>query len=154
MKRWWIALVMAVVAVSSVQAKRQAPLIDPPRVVVKNSGGQSLSAEQIRGAIAASAKSLGWQINTDTPGTLLLSYNKQNKHYVVVRADYDAEGYQVRYVSSTNLNFETPPESGPLIHPSYNIWVDNLIKHVKFATDVSPGLTGAQAAPAVPAASR
>ena len=148
MKRWWIAVFVAMLAVSSAQAKRQAPLIDTPRVAVLNAQGQSLTAEQIRSAILSGAKAVGWLVNTDAPGTLLLSYNKQNKHYVVIRLDYDAQGYQARYVSSTNLNYETPAEGGALIHPNYNLWIDNLLKHIKVATDVIPGQAASAAASA------
>ena len=155
MKRWWIAFVMAVLAMSSVQAKRQAPLIDPPRVAVRHANGSSLSAEQIKVAIVSGAKAIGWVITTDTPGTLVLSYNKQNKHLAVIRATYDAEGYQLHYVNSTNLNYETPVDGGPMIHPNYNNWIINLTRHIKIATDVlSAGEPAAQPTPATPAASR
>lgn len=143
------ALLAAMLMASPAHAGRQAPLIEPARVVLYSPDGQPLTAEKVRHAILMGAQPLGWLVSKDAPGVLELSYNKQNKHYVVVRATYDAEGYLLRYVSSTNLNYELKAE-GPEIHPNYNRWIQNMISRIMIPGQVmrAPGT-----APVAPAAS-
>lgn len=139
------ALVAAMLLALPSHAARQAPLIEPARVALQSPDGQRLTADKVRDAILAGAQPLGWLVSKEAAGVLDLSYNKQGKHYVVVRATYDAEGYQLRYVSSTNLNYEVKT-AGPEIHPNYNRWIQNLIAHI-----LIPGqVTKVSAAPASP----
>src|SRR6218665_681439 len=123
------AALVVLLATAPAHAARQAPLLEPARVLLQSTDGQALTVEKVRSAILMGAQPLGWAVSKDAPGVLELSYNKQNKHYVVVRATYDATGYLLRYVSSTNLNYELKTE-GPEIHPNYNRWIQNLVSHI------------------------
>ncbi|TDH60274.1 hypothetical protein E2C06_22930 [Dankookia rubra] len=73
-------------------------------------------ADQIR----AAGTVLGWRIDPEGPGvmrgTLLL-----RSHQAVVQITYDTQRFAIRYVSSTNLNYENG-----MIHRNYNSWVQNL----------------------------
>ncbi|RRS05135.1 hypothetical protein EIP75_06075 [Aquabacterium soli] len=145
------ALLAVLWAASPAHAARQAPLIEPERVTLQSPDGQPLTAEKVRNAILMGAQPLGWLVSKDTPGVLELSYNKQNKHYVVVRATYDERGYQLRYVSSTNLNYEVKT-AGPEIHPNYNRWIQNMIAHIMIPGQVMRTVATAPVAPVIPAA--
>lgn len=146
------AFLAAMLMASPAHAGRQAPLIEPSRVVLYSPDSQPLTAEKVRNAILMGAQPLGWLVNKDAPGVLELSYNKQNKHYVVVRATYDAEGYLLRYVSSTNLNYELKTE-GPEIHPNYNRWIQNMISRIMIPGQVMRAPGAVPAMPVAPAAS-
>ena len=67
-----------------------------------------------------------------------LSYNKQDKHKAVVRVDYDATGYQISYESSTNLYEEVGEDGAKLIHPTYNMWVRNLLARIMIPGELAP----------------
>lgn len=125
----WAFLLVAMLAVSAAQA-RQAPLVERERIELRKLDGSVATVAQVRAAIIAAARPLGWTVGSDEPGALRLSYNKQNKHFVTIRADYDAGGYQLRYVESTNLNYEVI-DGVPQIHPNYNRWINNLVSRIQ-----------------------
>ena len=130
MKVMTAALALALVAWLGVaQAGRQAPLVDPEPVLVPT----AQSAESVRAAIIAGGQQLGWMVAQDAPGKLTLRYNKQGKHEAVIDAVYDAKGYQLKYVGSTNLNYAENAGARE-IHPNYNRWIANLIKHIGMAS--------------------
>lgn len=124
---WALALVLA--ATMGTAWARSAPLIEPERVLMPATQGQAPAAERVRAAIVAGSQSLGWTIVQDEPGKLRLKYNKQGKHEVIIDASYDAEGYQLKYVSSVNMNYGEDTD-GREIHPNYNRWIANLIKTI------------------------
>ncbi|MFC4160473.1 hypothetical protein [Chitinimonas lacunae] len=123
MKQILIAASIALLA-STTALARQAPLVEPPRVALSTQ-----TAEQVRGYIVNGARTLGWTVVSEKDGQVTLKFNKQNKHEVVINADYDAKGYQLRYVSSSNMNFEEANGQRE-IHPNYNRWINNLIKRI------------------------
>lgn len=128
-----MAVALALVAcIGAAQAGRQAPLLNPERVLLP----VSQSAENIRTAIIAGGQQLGWVVVNEAPGKLTLKYNKQGKHEAVIDAVFDAQGYQLMYVDSTNLNYGTG-SGGPEIHPNYNRWIANLIKHIGQASNAA-----------------
>lgn len=148
-----LALALALAATMGTAWARSAPLVEPERVLLPSAEGQSRGAQAVRAAIVAGSESLGWTVVSDEPGKLRLKYNKQGKHEAVIDAVYDADGYQLRYVDSVNLNYRptgeaprfgaargyadpapaSPAETGPQIHPNYNRWIANLIKTIRLA---------------------
>lgn len=73
-------------------------------------------ADQIRRAGA----SLGWNIESVGPGLMRGTLNLRD-HQAVVDIPFDTQRFAIRYVSSTNLNYD-----GTNIHPNYNSWVERL----------------------------
>lgn len=126
-KQWAVALALA--AVMGTAVARSAPMVEPERVLLPSAQGQARGADAVRAAIVAGGQSLGWMVVKDEPGRLTLKYNKQGKHEAVIDALYDADGYQLKYVDSMNLNYEHG-SSGREIHPNYNRWIANLIKTI------------------------
>lgn len=154
MKRYGAFLLVAMLVLPAAQA-RQAPLVERERIALRMPDGSAATAAQVRAAIIVGSRPLGWVVTGEEPGVLKLSYNKQDRHYVTIRADYDAAGYQLRYVDSTNLNYGV--EDGvPQIHPNYNRWINNLISHIYLLDPtlyrqlLSPAEPASPAAPASP----
>lgn len=73
-------------------------------------------ADQIRAAGA----SLGWRTESQSPGLMRGTLDLRS-HQAVVDISYDVQRFMIRYVSSTNLNYD-----GTTIHQNYNSWINNL----------------------------
>lgn len=78
--------------------------------------GLSQRGDQIRHAAAA----LGWRTEAQGPGLMRGTLNLRT-HQAVVDIPYDTRRFNIRYVSSTNLDYD-----GAVIHRNYNSWVQNL----------------------------
>lgn len=123
MKRIVVTLVLALSTL--VTQAREAPLMEPGRVLLTAASGE----EAVRAAIIAGGASHGWVVAQEEPGKLTLRYNKQGKHEVVVDALFDAKGYELKYVDSKNMNY-AKNDQGTVIHPNYNRWIANLVKAI------------------------
>ena len=73
-------------------------------------------ADQIRRAGAG----LGWRMDSQGPGLMRGTLNLRT-HQAVVDIPYDTQRFGIRYVSSSNLDYD-----GRVIHRNYNSWVRNL----------------------------
>ncbi|WP_376091990.1 hypothetical protein ACE7GA_22750 [Roseomonas sp. CCTCC AB2023176] len=108
---------------------RTAPLETIERQAFLQRGTPEQRAAQIRQA----GTELGWRMMDLTPGviraTLLI-----RSHSATVDIPYDATGFEIRYVASTNLN--EGRYNGTYIHPSYNFWVRHLQRRI-LATPVA-----------------
>lgn len=124
---WCSALVLAVALHSSAAMARTADMYDVPKVLAV--AATPLDARQVRDRIVAGSQSLGWSVTSEEPGRLELSYDKQGKHQVTVAVHYDPTGYKIDYVRSFNLNY-VEQDGVRKIHPNYNRWILNLIKHI------------------------
>lgn len=87
---------------------------------------------------------------SDDPGALKLEFIKRDGPSAVVRIDYDAQSYQVNYVSSYMLSHDAGTAGVHSIHPTYNIWIRNLLMRITLPGDLVP----ASAVSAALAASR
>jgi len=79
-------------------------------------GTLSQRADQIRRAGAG----LGWRMEPQGPGLVRGTLNLRT-HQAVVDIPYDTQRFSIRYVSSSNLDYD-----GRVIHRNYNSWVQNL----------------------------
>ena len=120
-----VALILSLALVASAHARSAVPLIEPARVQLAAAGANE-NADAVKNAIVAGGAERGWVLISSDPGKLRLKYNKQGKHEVVVDVTYDATGYQLKYVSSMNMKYENDAD-GPMIHPFYNKWINNLM---------------------------
>ncbi len=73
-------------------------------------------ADQIRRAGAG----LGWRMEPLAPGLVRGTLNLRT-HQAVVDVPHDTQRFNIRYVSSSNLDHD-----GNAIHRTYNSWVQNL----------------------------
>jgi hypothetical protein len=113
-------------------AARQADMLVPPRVVLQAAGDAHQAAQSIHDAIVAGARAAGWSVTAEADGKVTLWFSKQGKHEIVVDIVYDATGYELRYVSSRNMNYEQRPGSIE-IHPNYNRWITLLLRRIGLA---------------------
>jgi hypothetical protein len=130
--RGWL-LGLALAAAMGAAHGRDAPMVQPGRVLLATADGQDKGAPAVRAAILRGAQGLGWMLGAEEPGKLTLKFNKQGKHEVVIEAAYDDKGYELKYVGSTNMNFSRNADGSLEIHPNYNRWIANLIKHIAIA---------------------
>ena len=125
----WVGAILALALWSGSGAAlaRTAQMYEAPKVLSVSAA--PLDNRQIRDRIVAGGQSLGWAVTREEDGLVELSYDKQGKHQVTVAVRYDPTGYTIDYVRSFNLNYE---EQGGTkkIHPNYNRWILNLIKHI------------------------
>ncbi|SEL71435.1 hypothetical protein SAMN05216359_114111 [Roseateles sp. YR242] len=137
MKKMMAGVALALVF-GAAQARTPVALVEPERVVVAASAG-TLTPEQVKQAIVRGGARFEWTVVREEAGNIQLKYNKQNKHEVVVAITYDSTGYQIRYVSSVNMKYETI-NGTPMIHPFYNTWVGNLSRAI--ASEATAAVAG------------
>jgi hypothetical protein len=128
----YVAGIVAIIALTAVPleaAARQAPLVDPERVLLINANPNTMTDAQVRGAIIAGGREHGWYVTEDKPGQLTLRYDRGGKHTAIITVDYDDKGYQIRYKSSVNLDYEEV-DGVREIHPNYNRWIQILIRSI------------------------
>lgn len=123
-----IAALSLLVLMGVAQARMTVPLVEPERVALA-SGTATLPPDAMKQSIIRGGAQHGWTVTADVPGKLTLKYNKQDKHEVVVDVSYDGQGFQIRYVSSTNMKFEVV-DGVRKIHPFYNNWITNLSRAI------------------------
>lgn len=120
--------VMSFVVLSSVamlaEAARTAPLNEPQNLVL--SGPKS--AADAKKIILAAALSRGWRVVKESPNNVRFQYSR-GRHTAVIEVPFTANSYGIKYVSSDNLNYGER-DSGKVIHPTYNKWVDNLVRSI------------------------
>lgn len=97
-------------------ACRTAPIQNQVNGEFIGRGTLAQRADQIRRAGA----SLGWTMESRGPGLMRGTLNLRD-HQAVVDIPYDTERFSIRYVGSSNLNYD-----GTNIHPNYNSWVQRL----------------------------
>jgi hypothetical protein len=109
-------LVMALGAVAALGACRNAPILQETSADFVGRASLAQRADQIRAAGA----SLGWRMESRGPGLMRGTLDLRS-HQAVVDIPYDPQHFRIRYVSSTNLNYD-----GTTIHRNFNSWVQNL----------------------------
>ena len=128
----YLAIILAITGAMCMPIEasaRQAPLIEPERVLLINANPNPMTDVQVRGAIIAGGREHGWYVTEDKPGQLTLRYDRGGKHTAIITVDYDDKGYQIRYKSSVNLNYEEV-NGVREIHPNYNRWIQILIRSI------------------------
>lgn len=99
--------------------------------IVSATSTAPLTAEAVRRAIIAGGSTHSWKAVGDKPGVVTLEADS-GQHQVVVDVAYDAQGYQITYKSSANMNYEQSGTKAS-IHPKYNKWVQDLNSSIRSA---------------------
>lgn len=111
---------------------RQVVLLDPPYQRVQSVDGSVLGDAQVEAAIRDGARTQGWRVVASEPGLLRLRLVIRN-YASVVQVRHDAQGFDIDYLSSTQLEAES--KDGTLyIHPSYNKWIGELADAIRSST--------------------
>ena len=112
-------LLTAILLLGLVQiACTTVPMMDPPRENLPTNAART--EVDVANAIKRAAAELGWKTADAGPGLITATLNLRT-HVAIVSIRYDADGYEIRYQDSENLD-----HSGNRIHRAYNHWVRNL----------------------------
>jgi len=76
--------------------------------------------EARRNQIMRAGAGLGWEMEPVRPG-LIRATLRLRSHVAVTEIAYTADTFSIRYVDSTNLQYD-----GTDIHRNYNSWIQNL----------------------------
>ena len=123
-----IAAGLALAALLGVTHARTVPLVDPERVALVSTSA-ALTPELVKQAIVRGGARFEWIVVNEQPGKIQLKYNKNNKHEVTVEVSYDSTGFQIRYISSINLDY-SDKKGAPVIHSVYPRWLANLTRAI------------------------
>lgn len=127
-----VVLAACLSAVGGLAVARSAEMLQLGRQTIVTPDGQPLSVDAVRKAILAGGARHGWKPVGDQPGVLTLEADS-GQHQAVVDVAYDAQGYQITYKSSANLNFEQTA-TRTTIHPKYNKWLADLDSSIRSAS--------------------
>jgi hypothetical protein len=128
------ALLMAAALTTSTGAAmaRSTAMIELGRQSIVTADSKPLTLQAVRKAIIVGGSVHTWRPVADQPGVLTLEADS-GQHQVVVDVAYDAQGYQITYKSSANMNYEHS-DSKTTIHPKYNKWIQDLNSAIRGAT--------------------
>ena len=73
-----------------------------------------------RNQIMRAGAGLGWDMEPVSPGLIRATLHLRT-HVAVTEIAYTADSFSIRYVDSTNLQYD-----GTSIHKNYNGWIQNL----------------------------
>ena len=107
-------------------AFRQAPLVNPPPIVVS----PNVNAGDVPKAIKIALLRRGWTTTIDKPGEIDATLHLR-EHSADIAITYDTRAIQIAYVNSTNLKYETKKDGERLIHKNYLGWIENLVVDIK-----------------------
>jgi hypothetical protein len=110
---------------------RSAGMIELGRQNAVTADARPMTVDAMRKAIIAGGSVHGWKPVADQPGVLTLEADS-GQHQAVVDVAYDAQGWQINYKSSINLNYEHTDKKTS-IHPKYNKWVEELNNEIRRA---------------------
>jgi hypothetical protein len=115
---------------------RMAVIDDPWRIDFQD-GTRQVTRQDIEQAVKIVGATRGWKIANSTEGRMELT-NVIREHTVSIELTYDATGYGIRYLQSTNLLYE---ERGGgtlrLIHSNYNGWIKDLVAGINAGLGVA-----------------
>lgn len=106
----------SLLAVTALGACRNAPIVAETGADFIGRASISQRADQIRLA----GSSLGWRMESLRTGLMRGTLDLRS-HQAIVEIPFDTQRFQIRYVASTNLDYD-----GSTIHRNYNSWVQNL----------------------------
>ena len=114
-----------------------APLLVDPAPISVPAG---LNEQAVAKAITLGVAQRGWIVSKQEPGYMEATLNIRS-HMARVGITYDVKSIQIRYLDSSNLDYEVEKD-GRHIHRNYLKWVNNIVH------DISVQLLTAAAAPA------
>jgi len=126
-----LLLAAALSTAAGAVSARSAQMVELGRQAIVTADSKPLSLQAVRKAIIAGGAAHTWKPVGDQPGVLTLEADS-SQHQVVVDVAYDAQGYQITYKSSANMNYEHSDKK-TTIHPKYNKWIEDLNSAIRSA---------------------
>ncbi len=135
--------VLTLIAGSAFAQRTPVSIINYANQPVATSSGKAIPVDQVKKAIQDAAARKGWVISNDTGDRMLATLEVRSKHTVKVVIAYSADKYSITYSDSVNMNYHSEahydsrmprPSSGatgPVIHPGYNVWVQELKEAIR-----------------------
>lgn len=122
-----VLLVLTLTAFMAPAAHASAtPILNVDRQPVARADGKPVTEEQVKEAILRAGALRGWIITPDRDGHMVGNINVRNKHSAKIDISYDAGGFSIKYLDSTNLDFRKGDDGKDVIHKNYNRWINNL----------------------------
>ena len=112
-------------------AFRLAVMDDPWRIEFQG-GAKPVTRQDLEQVVTIVGATRGWKVANSTEGRMELT-NVIREHTMSIELTYDATGYGIRYLQSTNLLYEELARSGAtlrVIHGNYNGWIKDLVSGI------------------------
>jgi hypothetical protein len=101
------------------------PMVDRAPIAVPEGTTPEVEAKAIRRALAGRT----WQVKAEQPGRIDATILVRNKHTANIEIDYDPAQIAIKYVSSTNLDYQVI-DGTPMIHRFYPRWINYLMDDI------------------------
>lgn len=124
-----LIVVIALLSVSFTVVARQSPLENLAYRPFDSQNGREVVPANLKIAVAEALMAYSGSITEEHPGSMVLSLAPRS-HVANVRMDYDAKGFSITYLSSTNLNYEKSRKGKESIHPNYSVWIKRIADEV------------------------
>jgi len=112
-------------------------LIDDPWRIEFQGGAKQVTRQDIEQAVKIVGATRGWKAVNPTEGRMELT-NVIREHTVSIELTYDATGYTIRYLQSTNLLYEARGVGMlRVIHSNYNGWIKDLVAGINAGLGVA-----------------
>lgn len=127
-----VLLILGSLLINQAAFARDEPLVDPGTQTVF---AGNTDIERLKTAIRAGARVHNWNITREEPEQFRMTVTSRGKYSAIVDVKIvDAQSVQIVYVDSMNLNYGVR-DGQPVIHPTYNRWVNNLLQAIRFGAN-------------------
>lgn len=135
MMRILVVLLSGILLVMQSGCRGSVPIKNIEGQALMREDGKALTTEQVKRAIIAAARADRkqiWDLKEEKEGHFVAKLIVRGKHTILVDIFYSATHLNIKYRDSTNMSFKKDDESPGLIHPNYNVWVDDFLQAILF----------------------
>ena len=118
-----LMMLLGLVAVAPIAVASEV-LVDPQPISVPAGLSEKAVAKSIRLGVAQR----GWVVSRQDPGYMEATLNIRS-HVAKVGITYDTNSIQIRYLDSTNLDYEVK-KGVRRIHRNYLKWINNIVRDI------------------------
>lgn len=118
-----LMMLLGMAAVAPIAAASEV-LVDPQPISVPPGLSEKTVAKSIRLGVAQR----GWVVSRQDPGYMEATLNIRS-HVAKVGITYDTKSIQIRYIDSTNLDYEVK-KGVRRIHGNYLKWINNIVRDI------------------------
>lgn len=122
----WAPMLMMLLGLAAVApiAVASEVLVDPQPISVP----PGLSEQSVAKSIRLGVAQRGWVVSRQDPGYMEATLNIRS-HVAKVGIAYDTKSIQIRYIDSTNLDYEVK-KGVRRIHGNYLKWINNIVRDI------------------------
>lgn len=115
---------LTMLSMNAYAARSAVPLVNYENIAIVTGSNKVAEIDQVKQAIRLGAAVKGWKIEESADGSLTATIVVR-KHTVVVKINYEVSKYSIHYKDSVLMRYEVN-NGQAMIHPFYNVWVENL----------------------------